>query len=163
MDKIRFQQVQFDYVTGNSFTPITNKFKDRVVGINGKVVVQKVARPISVPDIVFAVEDIGTRFVTRRTDTAAWVDNDLLNGQTIMGGPGNIAGQVEIVFNSLYPSLENQTPFFVTDPDPNDFTARALGLVSPTWASFDGTTNAPIIFPSFLNFNSLQFLIGGGH
>jgi hypothetical protein len=160
INKIRFRQVFFDSILGQGFTAITNVYADRVVSTNSQLVSQVVRRPILVPDIIFTVEDtfptlIGTRSVN-------WFNNDLINGFSTLGGPGVIGPPVLITFNTQLPFLRNQTPFFITEPSITDTNARLfLGLIGPTWASFDGTTNPPVIYPAYLDFDYIRSLVRG--
>jgi hypothetical protein len=67
-----------------------------------------------------------------------------------------------ITFNTQLPFLRNQTPFFITEPSITDTNARLfLGLIGPTWASFDGTTNPPVIYPAYLDFDYIRSLVRG--
>ena len=156
IDNIRFQKVFFDSLIGQGFTAITNQYEDFVTVTNSRVVSQVVRRPILEPDIVFTVEDI-TPTIAGRTTTASWINNDLINGISPIGGPGVIAPPVVITFNQQQPRLINVTPFFATEPSITDTNARLFGLFSPTWASFDGSTNPPIIYPAYLNYTINDF------
>jgi hypothetical protein len=111
---------------------------------------QVVLRPIDSPDFIFTVEDIGFTSMFRTT-TANWINNDLLTPTSNQGGPGIIQGPITISFNKIFPIFFNQTPDFVNEPQQSGpFGSFARGF---TWASYDGTTNAPIVYPEYLNFN----------
>jgi hypothetical protein len=85
-----------------------------------------------------------------RTDTANWINNDLLSPDAVIGGPGIIRPSVTIGFNKIYPVFIHQTPDFIDGPQVDGtFGGLSQGFA---WASFDGTTNAPIIFPRPFNF-----------
>ena len=163
INKIQFVKVHFDSLLGSAFTSITNQYKDVVAGTNSQFLTQVVRRPILAPDIVFTVTDL-LNAIADRTTTAGWTNNDALNGTSIVGGPGLIVPQVTISFNELLPQFINLTPFFVTEPFITDPIARSLGLLSPTWASFDGSTNEPIIYPVGFNYNinTLRQAASGG-
>lgn len=148
VNKLTFKKVYFDSLLGGSFTPITNVFTDRVIRSNNTIAVERVMRPITRPDIVFTVEDM---FETAafRTGTAGWINNDALTPEGILGGPGIISPPITISYNMLFPLFFNSSPGFLTEPQ----AGGVLGLGgSFTWASFDGSTNAPIIYPQYLNF-----------
>jgi hypothetical protein len=151
VDKVQFRKVFFDSFTGGTFTPITNRYVDRVVvGNTGRIVEQVVLRPIQLPDFIFTVEDINLNSMFRTT-TANWINNDLLTPTSNQGGPGIIQGPITIAFNKIFPIFFNQTPNFVTEPvETGPFASFARGF---SWASFDGTTNAPIVYPEYLHFN----------
>jgi hypothetical protein len=163
MNNIRFRKVFFDSLLGQAFTPITNQYIDRAIATNSQLVSQSVLRPITQPDIVFTVTDL-LGAIADRTTTAGWLNNDLINGAGLLGGPGVITPPALMSFNSNHRFLINVTPFFVTEPDINDPTARLNGLIGPVWASFDGSTNAPIIYPAYLNYtiNDIRSIARGG-
>jgi hypothetical protein len=147
VNRIRFQKVHYDSVF---FSPFTQTYKDRVV-FQGQVFEQTVQRTVTVPDIIFSATDLRGAVIAR-TVTANWVNNELLNGLFANGGPGVIAPPINITFSKTLPTTFNQTPFFITEPFIGDTNARPFGLISFTWASFDGTTNPPIIYPQYLNY-----------
>lgn len=150
VDKIRFRKVFFDPLLGQGFT---NQYTDRVILNNGETITQTVRRGAAQPDIVFTAEDTtSVALIGDRTTTAGWLNNDPINGISVIGGPGVISPPIFISFNYKLPFFINNTPFFVTEPSITDTNARVFGLLGPVWASFDGTTNAPIIYPQYLNY-----------
>jgi hypothetical protein len=90
----------------------------------------------------------------RRTDTSGWINNDLLTPTSNLGGPGIINPPVTITFNLIFPVFFNESPDFITEPQ-GAFFGFDRGF---TWATFDGTTNAPIVYPEYLHttFRDLQ-------
>jgi hypothetical protein len=163
---LTFRKVAYDSLLGTIFTPITNSYTD-VVFTNYSATVQTLVRGIVQPDILFVAEDLGlvqnlVPVLTRRTGTGAWVNNDALNGAdetALSQGPGLIAPQVRISFSNQLPYFSNDT----TEEVPGEDGA----IISSTWGFFDGSTNAPILFP-FNGTLSLQelrqrvFLRGAG-
>ena len=110
------------------------------------------------PDILFLVQDLGlvqgTPVIARRSDTTLWANNNLINGQSSFSGPGVIQPQVQIFYSALLPF------FFNSDPGTLDDEFQFGSFV---WGSFDGSTNAPVIFPNFLSVRDLQnFVLGIG-
>jgi hypothetical protein len=151
VDKVRFRKVQFDSVLGQGFTTFTNTYREKVIATNGEVRTQFVRRPVAQPDIIFTVADLAAAIATRTT-ASAWTNADTLNGTSVLGGPGIITPGITITFNHQRPFLINQSPFFVTEPSITDTNARFFGLFGGAWASFDGSTNAPIIYPEYLHY-----------
>jgi len=87
-------------------------------------------------------------------DTTGWANNNLINGQSSFNGPGVIQPQVRIFYSALLPF------FFNSDPGTLDDEFQFGSFV---WGSFDGSTNAPVIFPNFLSVRDLQnFVLGIG-
>ena len=161
ISKVTFKKVFFDSVIGTAFTPFTNNYTDSVISTNRtRLVKQRAARAITAPDILFTAEDLGLsanlvpirRF---RSGVGNWVDNTALNGAALAGGPGVIQGPILISFTDQYPYYTNRNPGSLTEPP-------ASGGV---WGSFDGSTNAPIIYPAYLNLTieDLRLLYGRGN
>lgn len=142
VDKVRFRKVFFDSLLGGTFTPFTNTYTDRIFA-GDRFVEQVVRRPVLEPDIIFTVSDLGQNLMSRTT-TASWLNNDLLTPTSILGGPGLIVPPITITFNFVNPIFQNSTPSFIREPD--------AFLINGFWATFDGTTNAPIIYPQYLGF-----------
>lgn len=145
INKLRFQRVNFDSLVGQQFIPITNRYTDTSIS-NSRAIIQPVQRAILQPDIVFTAERLGlvqnlVPVLIGRTSTTNWQNNDPINGQDVEvdGGPGVIVPSIRIAFSSELPYFSNVAPFFLDD---------ATAIRSFIWGSFDGSTNAPIIYPS---------------
>lgn len=160
--KLRFRKVFFDNLIGQTFTPVDYRYTDNFIATNGLSLRQSVQRRVIVPDIIFSAGDIFPAMFARTT-TAGWINNDLINGILEEGGPGVIAPPIVITFDNSPRLLFNQTPFFVTEPFINDPTARNNSLLGPQWASFDGSTNDPVIYPAPLGYTvrSIRNMVGG--
>ena len=160
VNKLSFKRVNYDSLLSRILVPVTNNYSDMII-TNGRVVVQSLTRVVTVPDILFTSADLGvvanlTPDGIRRTDTSGWVNNDPINGQTVAGGPGVIQGQVELSFS-------NKVPFFLTSST-TDEPGEGTAIKSYVWGSFDGTTNAPIVYPYYDDY-TLDYLLrltGGG-
>ncbi len=160
-NKLKFQRVAFDSLLGQTFTPITNYYSDVVVSSNYTMVVQRVARGITQPDFLFVAEDLGltqdpiSPVLTFRSGTGAWVNNDGLNGsdeQALSQGPGVIPPAIRISFSDQLPIFANTTQSAFLDEVPGESTATGNGL----WGYFDGSTNAPVVFPVYRNISIQQ-------
>ena len=149
VSKLFFQNVtaQYDSGVGPGFTPFTNIYYETVL-VTNNLIQQKMQRVVTAPDILFVVEDLPINangrapFLVDRTLAAApaWVNNDPINGATVAGGPGVIAGPIRISFNGRLPY------YFVSPP----VTLEEDEVTGGTWASFDQSTNAPILYPQYL-------------
>ncbi len=157
IDKLTFVKVDFDSLIGQAFVPITNQYNTTFI-TNSVEVPQTVRRIISQPDVILVSEDLGVGtqgvpFLLRRTGTDAWINNDALNGNGAQGGPGVIPPQVRLSFT-------DQLPYFLNSADPfiqNITHQSAIG--GAVWGSFDGSTNAPVVYPDFLSLQQLENLI----
>ena len=168
-NKLKFQRAFFDPVLGTFFKTINSPYTDVVVSSNRTLVVQPVTRVITRPDIVFSAGDLGLAqnidpLIYTRTSTATWIDNDALNGSdpvTFDHGPGVIAPPIVITFTTLLPIFFNSSVSAFLDEFPSEDTAFTFGV----WGSFDGSTNAPIIYPRGGNLSISQLrrqLLSGG-
>jgi hypothetical protein len=159
VSKLHFKRVNFDSLIGSTFVTITNLYTDTTIS-NARPVIQPVQRLIRQPDILFVAADNGTAgglipITAARTGTTGWLNNDAINGVTGQGGPGVITPQVQISFSDQLPYFLNSTP-----PPFLTFNPSSQSII---WASFDGTTNAPILYPAYgkLTLTELQnFVLG---
>jgi hypothetical protein len=139
VDKITFIPQPLDSQSG-AFLPTTNCFTDNYI-TNGILQQQQVARIISQPDFLFSAGDVTSgspevQFFTR-TGTTNWLNNAAANGNTNGAGPGVIQPQVQIVFNKI--GGQYYTEGSISDEEVSD--------EFQFWASFDGSTNAPVVYP----------------
>ncbi len=142
INKFFFQRVEFDSIVG-PFIARTNIYAD-VFYTNGQARFQLVQRAINQPDFIFAAGHTpltlaGFPFMYARTVTDGWINNDALNGASTVGGPGVITPPIVITFTDQWPATLHQPPFL----EEFDFVQFAQ------WGSFDGTTNPPVLYPSF--------------
>ena len=106
---------------------------------------QRVSRPVTTPDIVFSVDDLGVVVVTPvtslATDTSAWINNNTLNNANSpgLGGPGVITGPINIAFSDVLPYFLNSTPFALDEPATGSF----------IWGSFDNNGGPVILYPRY--------------
>lgn len=152
LNKVRFKKVKYDSLVSQLFVPITNSYTDTVI-VNSRVVKQSLARGVTQPDLLFVAEDAGLIFNLvpvsgTRTATAAWQNNDALNGNDgtagdQFGGPGVITPTIRLSFSDQFPYWLNNSPDFLNGGD--DLPASAV------WGSFDENTEVPVIYPLWLN------------
>ena len=130
------------------FLPATYRFNDVFIK-NGAVMCQQVERHVTRPDILFCAADTGENSpytpLFLRTGTTNWLNDAVLNGNTHGEGPGVIQGPVKITFHKLGPAVE--TGNFGTF------------IGSQSWASFDGSTNLPVAYPSAADLVHIGFTI----
>jgi len=114
--------------------------------------------------------------LNRRTGTGNWQNNDAINGQDSdpdsNTGPGVIEGPVVISFSDQLPFFYDDQEFlpFIGPPVPGQptdpFSDPILFSSSVLWGSFDGTTDAPFIYPVYGDITIAdleQFVAGGGN
>jgi hypothetical protein len=144
VEKITYVKVAYDSLLGVAFTPIIYNYSIPMV-TNGTLQRLQVTRTVTQPDILFTAADL----VSAPT-TIPLVDNEytrgyafLTNGIVSLGGGVSaqvIGAQELIVFNNVTPIYYNDSPNFL-DQLQND------GFPNLLWGSFDGSTNAPVVFP----------------
>jgi hypothetical protein len=137
--KVTFVRHKFDSCSGDPF-PMRLQYWDNYIE-NGILNRQHVERTVRTPDILFGTAENAPYTywpaLFRRTDTSRWANNAPLNANPIGTGPGVIRPPIRIDFQRLGLSIE-------TTPQES-----SVGFVAQTsWACFDGTTNAPVSFPS---------------
>ncbi len=160
LDKLNFVEAKYDSVFG-TFITFTNTYTDTYV-TNSALTSQFVQEAVTQPDILFTAEDLGvgaggTPVGIGRTDTAGWANNAALNGQAALAGPGVIQPQVVITFNNVGPWILNASGTgisYMSEANPD-----ATGWV---WGSFDGTTNAPVVYPAGASIYDLEAQVLGG-
>jgi hypothetical protein len=161
VDKLKFVPVQFSDVYG-SFVAFTNYYTDEYFTNDFHVAKQAVARPITEPDIIFSAGDLGLDasgepYLSSRS-APAFQNNAALNyiaagGNYPSAGPGQINPSANISFSKLTPSILNET---------GDGMSQAVNEGTVTvWASYDATTNAPIVYPAGLTIQELEYTIFG--
>lgn len=141
VDKVLFVSGSLDPLTGEFFSPVTNQFTDTYI-TNGVVMHQYLARVISRPDVLFSAADLSQSVPSFSfyscTGTTNWINNAAWNGNPSGAGPGVIQPPVVITFNQAgrqFVSYGSYSDTIAIDE------SRLL-------ASFDGSTNAPIVYPN---------------
>jgi hypothetical protein len=157
METIRFVRVDFDSLLGSTFVPVTNVYTDVIIS-NNVAVLQRVQRISNQPDFIFTAEDLGTTlggapFLTRRGVT--FINNDALNGVSVLAGPGTLAPPAVVSFTTLLPGFFNSQPAFLSGPNP-DITFR-----SEVWGSFGESPDDIIVYPNRFSLEELEELILG--
>jgi hypothetical protein len=162
IEHIRFVRRDFDSLVGRFFTPLTNSYRLNSV-TNNMLVPQPILRTIVAPDILFTAQDLDSNPGSAVHPIAPIYARNInfnTNFEDIaLAGPGTIEPSTLITWNKGTPVYYNFSPgaFTAGTAQANQTTLRVLG-------SFDGTTNAPIIFPNGTSLQNIinQVLIGIG-
>lgn len=166
IEKIQFVGTSYDSWLGQFFQPITNYYTLKSV-TNGQVQVQYFERIVTRPDYRFAASDQvagpgGVPVVGIETHDLNFDQANILPG---LAGPGTIQGPSTItfekagpVFYNSYATVMDGTPYFTETPegDNNPLTSDQYFLGYFVWASFDGTTNAPVVYPNGTSIDNLE-------
>ncbi len=150
-EKIKFKKVNNDSTLG-FFVPFTNNYPDVYI-TNGVPFTQYIDRAVTIPDILFDVADLqggdATDAITGIAYVqAVWSNNDANNGIAGHLGPGVVEPGLTITFNGIGEMFWNIYPNFLSE--------TSAGLVGFWWGSFDGTTNAPVVYPLGVEASELE-------
>ncbi|TAL01029.1 MAG: hypothetical protein EPO07_08925 [Verrucomicrobia bacterium] len=150
VEKLVFKRGKYDSLLGSFITQQVNYKQDYIV--NNRRLTLGSSRILNVPDVIFGAADIAAVLGSprgRRTDTGGWADNDAINGQFTLSGPGVIQPQIAIEFNKVGPLYQgnDSAAVFLTEPG---------GILFYIWGSFDGTTNAPVVYPIGTSIEELE-------
>jgi len=148
VDKITFVEAKYDSTLG-AFITLTNNSTDSYV-TNSTLMTQRTSRILVQPDIVFTAADLDFAILAR-TGPVGWANYDALNGQIVLAGPGVITPQAAITFNKVGPwnvNFNNSVQFTESGAFP-----------SFVWGSFDGSTNAPVLYPQGTSLEDLERLV----
>ncbi len=163
IEKMRFVRADYDSLLGQFFQPITNTFTTVLV-TNKQALNQTFQRVVTMPDFIFSAGDITTGPNDGQPNPAVYTFQRNLNfDQTTallgLAGPGLITPSTTIAFNKVgpvyynYTGLMDGTPYFTETPgnDGNDFYYFYYFI----WASYDGTTNDPVVYPNGTSIQNL--------
>jgi hypothetical protein len=129
---------------------------------NGVSTVQTVERVQTQPDILFSAADLGisgdgfTPITVARV--SRWVDGTAVNTRTIdrqpNSGPGEIGSGMVISFTKILPIHLNTFPGDMSEN--TGVNSKSFRSVVGVWGSYDGTTNAPILYPKDITLELLE-------
>ena len=160
VEKITFVKTPYNSVLGDTFTPITYHYTIPWV-TNGVLRSLSVTRRVAAPDIVFTAGDLTFPGPFPFQETLARSSGFIIYGQAISPGNGNsgilgaapvtpsvITPEMVVTFNNSGQVYYNQATAF---NDQN--TAVDVGFI---WGSFNGSTNAPIPFPTGTSIEEIE-------
>jgi len=163
IERVRFVRADYDSLLGQTFRPITNYYT-MVEITNSQPVVQVFHRTVVAPDILLsAADDIaantfdGTVVRNITFDQDNVLDANGLAGGTALprlAGPGTINPRTTIIYNKIGDAFENG--FFLTTFSTNAFVLEANQLPVLQWASFDASTNDPVLYPNGTSIANMQ-------
>ena len=158
IERISFVRKDFDSLLGVVFQPTNTIFTNYAVA-NNQVVTQAFSRLVNQPDILFSAADLDSpptalpviHFVYVRS--FPHFNTNGVNPQGLpnsLAGPGTMEPRIDITFNKVGPEKINVGPQFIDERSSVD---RFI------WGSFDGTTNAPVVYPNGTDIANLESLI----
>jgi hypothetical protein len=156
IEKVQFVRANFDSLLGQFFQPVTNNYTMTIVS-NNQLVTEFFTRVRTAPDILLtAANDFGpdtsAPFNGTVTRNINFDQGTVLPG---LAGPGVINSATTISYNKVGDAFENGlflNPLLGT----NGFVSQLSQMPVLQWASFDDSTNDPVLYP---NGTSTQNLI----
>lgn len=152
VEKIQLRRVNYDSLLGVVLS-YTNRFVDNFI-TNGVARSQAVQVVSAQPDIVFSAGDLGViqELPVTYSRNVNFVNQDAVNGVAALAGPGTIQGGAVISFSSVGPWWDQVGEGSVEED----------GLAGFLWGRYDGSTNAPTVFPSGVSIQELERRVLGG-
>jgi hypothetical protein len=150
---VRVADDNYDYQTGQFYTPITNTYT-MVVMKNGKPSTVTFQRVVTRPDIFFMGENlsVGGNDTLFLLNEFSRTTPNFINSRVAAGlaGPGIIdpttSSNLAVVFNTVGPLYANVSPTLLNGPHARSF----------IWGSFDGSTNPPVVYPNGTSIANLE-------
>jgi Putative Ig domain len=151
IDQIRFVRRDYDSLLQRFFYPVTNRYVLYAI-TNNTLVPQVVERVIAVPDFLMTAQDAplspGPADVASPAVIARGVAFDAANAGFGIAGPGTMdASSAGIIYNKVGPIYQNNAPNAL------DEATASLFFI---WGSYDGSTNAPIVYPNGTSITDLE-------
>jgi hypothetical protein len=143
IEKITFVKTAYDSLLGKFYAPQTNYFTMTTV-TNSTNWVQTYQRVVTQPDFLFTAVDAlpGPGGPLLWFDVARNIVFNSTNALPGLAGPGTIEPQTTITFNKSGPVFYNTVTNHMWSLD------ELTSLEDAIWASYDDTTNAPVVYPN---------------
>jgi hypothetical protein len=155
IQKVQFVRADFDSLLGQFFQPITNNYT-MVLITNSQTSIANFQRVITAPDILLDASDqIGANtFDGTATRSIAFDEGNVEPG---LAGPGIIDPTSTLSYNKIGDAFENSDTY--TGFGTNAFTSQLYQLPVVQWASFDASTNDPVLYPDGTSIQNLQYQV----
>ena len=151
--KVQFVRVDYDSLIGQFWQPQTNSYT-MVVITNGFMHTQHFDRQVAAPEILLTATDQGVANTFNGTVTRN-INYDVSQVLPGLAGPGVITPNTVFDYNEIGDTFRNgfeANPFLTTIPTIVDETTQ---VPTAAWASFDDSTNAPVIYPDGTSLDNL--------
>jgi len=152
IQRIQFVRANFDSLLGQFFQPITNNYT-MVLITNSQAVTQSFQRMVLAPDILLtAADDIAANTFDGTVTRNIVFDTD--NVGAGLAGPGTINPRTTISYNKVGDAFQNG--YIFTALNTNVFVLEDSQMPVLQWASFDASTNDPVLYPNGTSIANLQ-------
>jgi hypothetical protein len=154
---VRFVRQDYDSLIGQYWQPVTNYYTMYYV-TNYLLHASRITRVITQPDILLAAADMADGPAGINFNRTVVRDINFNSSQEIAGlhGPGIIDSPSVFTYNKVGSVFENG-PFtdansYLNPNEVNETTQVPL----LQWASFDGSTNAPVVYPNGTSVQNIE-------
>jgi hypothetical protein len=143
--KVQFVKTTFDSLIGQFYQPITNSYT-QVLVINSKPVKQTFQRVITTPDFLMTAADLagGQASIPVTPPLGRTINFNQSSAAVNLAGPGTIDPGTIVTFDKVGTIYLNV-----------GVGNQANGFSALNWASFDGSTNDPVLYPNGTSINNL--------
>lgn len=154
----KFKRANYDSLIGQFFQPATNYY-NMVALTNSQWQVRPFVRVVTRPDIIMDAVDNGlpNTFVGTVFRNINFTPSPFLNG---LAGPGTINSQSIFTYDKIGDSFWNgylvQTIGYA---DTTQFLGQYGSVPALAWASFDASTNAPVLYPNGASIENLEAML----
>jgi hypothetical protein len=165
VEKITFVKVHYQSLYGSNMIPVVYNYTMPYV-TNGLLAQVAVTRTVTVPDIVFSAGDLisNTAPPSYNAYGLGLLGTYVVDGTVQVSAGGNVVSSVyspryQVTFNSVGPFYFNEGSVEAG----GSFLDQYTGFYPVFWwGSFDGSTNAPVVFPTGSNISALESQILSG-
>jgi len=160
IERVEFIRANYDSLVGQFFQPLTNYYTMTRI-TNSQPVTEYYQRVVTTPDFLIRAEDLvgGASTIPVVGSVARNLTFDQSTVQGGLAGPGTIIGPTTFTYNKAGDVYDNgsRTLYGLTtnaflDPLGGNTQGSAFGLNDNLsvflWASFDGSTNTPVLYPN---------------
>src|ERR1039458_330430 len=151
IEKVTFATTAYDSLLGRLYNPQTNYFTMTTV-TNSTNWVQTFQRIATAPDFLFTARDTlpGPAGALNWGDVARNIIYNTNNALPGLAGPGTIDPPTTITFNKAGPV------FYNIHTNNEWFLDERTAIQFSIWASYDDSTNAPIVYPNGTSIASVE-------
>ena len=149
IENVKFVRADYDSTLGQYFKPITNIYT-MVMMTNSQAFRQNFQRIVTAPDFLMMARDMATTYAERN------LNFNQANIYTGLAGPGTIYPPTTFTFNkvgAIYLNGSLAALGLATNAFLSEFARQTKELA---WGSFDGSTNAPIVYPNGTSIQDLE-------
>jgi len=186
IEKIQFIRRDYDSLINQAWDPVTNEYTLMEL-TNSMEIPRHMQRAVPKPDFLFTAADLAWDLGFTYSNTVANTTESFSLSATVNGGlgmfdvirsinydqtarPGNLAGPGTIVTPTILPTLmifNKVGPLYANDNLLLTTNGFFLGeqtqypFLNLSWGSFDGSTNAPEVYPNGSSITQLESLLTG--